>query len=207
MKKAFKVVLAEDDSDDSEDEEDMADDRTFPLGSRQRLSCFAHSLQLVVGDGLKEVKCLSQAISKVSKIATLLHSSTIFKDKFETIFDSLIAEAEKVDLEDIHVGEGSTAEPTQDSPPHSKIPRLLAKYKTHKKKHSTPTEASIATQVMKYFEDIQGSPTEEDPLKFWFHNKDKYPHLHVLALKVLSVPASSAPVERVFSVVVLVDFL
>lgn len=34
---------------------------------------------------------------------------------------------------------------------------------------------------------------------FWAHNKDKYPHLHALALKVLSVPASSAPVERVFS--------
>ncbi len=61
-------------------------DRNFTLGSRQRLSCFAHSLQLVVGDGLKEVKCLSQAISKVSKLANLLHSSTIFKDKFEAVF-------------------------------------------------------------------------------------------------------------------------
>lgn len=113
--------------------------------------------------------------------------------------DSLIAEAEKADLENIHAREGSTTEPPQDSPENSKIPRLLAKYKTHKKKHSTPTEASIVTQVMKYFEDIQSSPIENDPLMFWFHNKDKYPHLHELALKVLSVPASSAPVERVFS--------
>ncbi len=89
MKKAFKFVM--DHSDDSEDEEDMVGegeplDRNFTLGSRQRLSCFAHSLQLVVGDGLKEVKCLSQAISKVSKLANLLHSSTIFKDKFEAVF-------------------------------------------------------------------------------------------------------------------------
>uniref|UniRef100_A0A672S8E9 HAT C-terminal dimerisation domain-containing protein n=1 Tax=Sinocyclocheilus grahami TaxID=75366 RepID=A0A672S8E9_SINGR len=89
MKKAFKFVMAEDHSDDSEDEEDMVGeplDRNFTLGSRQRLSCFAHSLQLVVGDGLKEVKCLSQAMSKVSKLATLLHSGTIFKDKFEAVF-------------------------------------------------------------------------------------------------------------------------
>ncbi|KAL1249031.1 hypothetical protein QQF64_022349 [Cirrhinus molitorella] len=385
MKKAFKFAMTEDHSDDSEDEEDMVGeplDRNVHLGSRQRLSCFAHSLQLVVGDGLKEVKCLSQAISKVSKLATLLHSSTIFKDKFEAVFgngksipaasvtrwnstfrqiqavtelghtaltemcsfdfknivittrewaqlrelclilgpfaeateltegekmitismvvptvldlnthliqmdsskslcrpliralqeslqqrfsgifialhmtepedhsfdapfshefyaqaaildpqfgmswvdmdvrtsgntvairrlreevrksltDSLIAEAEKADLENIHAREGSKAEPPQDSPPDSKIPRLLAKYRTHKKKHSTPTEASIVTQVMKYLEDIQSSPAEVDPLMFWFHNKDKYPHLHALALKVLSVPASSAPVERVFS--------
>lgn len=42
-------------------------DRNFPLGSRQQLSCFAHNFQLVVGDGLKEVKCLSQAISKVKR--------------------------------------------------------------------------------------------------------------------------------------------
>lgn len=43
MKKAFKVVMAEDHSDDSEVEEDMVDeplDRNFHLGSRQQLSCF-----------------------------------------------------------------------------------------------------------------------------------------------------------------------
>lgn len=82
-------MIAEDLSDDSEDEEDTVGeplDRNFPLGSRQRLSCFAHSLQLVVGDGLKEVRYLSQAISKVPKLLTLLHSSTIFKNKFEAVF-------------------------------------------------------------------------------------------------------------------------
>lgn len=42
-------------------------DRNFALGSLQQLSCFAHNFQLVVGDGLKEVKCLSQAISKVKR--------------------------------------------------------------------------------------------------------------------------------------------
>lgn len=41
-----------------------------------------------MGDGLKEVKCLSQVISKVSKLATLLHSNTIFKDKSESVFGS-----------------------------------------------------------------------------------------------------------------------
>ncbi|KAL1276314.1 hypothetical protein QQF64_035937 [Cirrhinus molitorella] len=354
MKKAFKFAMTEDHSDDSEDEEDMVGeplDRNVHLGSRQRLSCFAHSLQLVVGDGLKEVKCLSQAISKVSKLATLLHSSTIFKDKFEAVFGNgksipaasvtrwnstfrqiqavtelghtaltemcsfdfkniVITTREWAQLRELCLILGPFAEATEltegekmitismvvptvldlnthliqmdsskslcrpliralqeslqqrfsgifialhmtepedhsfDAPfsheiyaqaaildpqfgmswvdmdvrtsgntvairrlreevrkslTDSKIPRLLAKYRTHKKKHSTPTEASIVTQVMKYLEDIQSSPAEVDPLMFWFHNKDKYPHLHALALKVLSVPASSAPVERVFS--------
>uniref|UniRef100_A0A671NDY4 HAT C-terminal dimerisation domain-containing protein n=1 Tax=Sinocyclocheilus anshuiensis TaxID=1608454 RepID=A0A671NDY4_9TELE len=281
MKKAFKFVMAEDHSDDSEDEEDMVGeplDRNFTLGSRQRLSCFAHSLQLVVGDGLKEVKCLSQAMSKVSKLATLLHSSTIFKDKFEAVFGNgksipvatvtrwnstfkqikaiteldhttltemcspdfknvVITTREWAQLRELCLILGPFAEATEltdgekiitismvvptvldlnthliqmDSPKSLCRPLIRALRESLQQrfsgifialhmKHSTPTEASIVTQVIKYFEHIQSSPIEEDPLMFWAHNKDKYPHLHTLALKVLSVPASSAPVERVFS--------
>lgn len=94
MKKAFKVIMADhsdDSEDDSEDEEDMVGeqlDTDFLLGSRQRLSCFAHSLQLVIGDGMKEVKVMSRAISKMAKLASLLHSSTVFKDRFEAVFGS-----------------------------------------------------------------------------------------------------------------------
>ncbi|KAK0148861.1 hypothetical protein N1851_010714 [Merluccius polli] len=92
------------------------------------------------------------------------------------------------------------SEPTQDSPPKAKIPRLLAKYKTHKKNHSTHGyhHQSVNSEVNAYLEDIQSCPAEEDALVFWLKNKDKYRHLHALAVQVLSVPASSAPVERVF---------
>lgn len=95
MKKAFKVKMA-DHSDDfeggsSSDEEDMDGaqlDTECLLGSRQRLSCFAHSLQLVIGDGMRELKAMSRAISKITKLASLLHTSTVFKDKFESVFGS-----------------------------------------------------------------------------------------------------------------------
>ncbi|CAF4150410.1 unnamed protein product [Rotaria magnacalcarata] len=50
-----------------------------------RLPCFAHTLQLVVQDGLKEATCIKQAIVKVSKIAKLAHSSISFAEKLETI--------------------------------------------------------------------------------------------------------------------------
>lgn len=56
--------------------------------SRQRLSCFAHSLQLVIGDGLKEAKFISLAIAKASKLTSLLHSSTSFKNRFKATFGS-----------------------------------------------------------------------------------------------------------------------
>ncbi|XP_004210748.1 uncharacterized protein LOC101239302 [Hydra vulgaris] len=50
-----------------------------------RLSCFAHTLQLVVGDGLKEAKIYSAQV-KASKICTLLHTSTTFKVAFDKTF-------------------------------------------------------------------------------------------------------------------------
>lgn len=39
-----------------------------------------------------------------------------------------------------------------------------------------------------------------DPLKYWKENTDKYPTLAKLARTYLTVPATSAPVERLFSI-------
>ncbi|GAA6071939.1 uncharacterized protein LOC114158526 [Tachysurus ichikawai] len=102
MKCAFKVKLPQQSVDpaiDSEEEIDNLDDEELwedvdtmqetLLGiasSRERLSCFAHSLQLVIGDGLKEAKFISLAIAKASKLTSLLHSSTTFKSRFEAAF-------------------------------------------------------------------------------------------------------------------------
>lgn len=49
----------------------------------ERLSCFNHSLHLVVGDGLKETRCMSTVLSKCCKLSSLLHHSSLFKDAFE----------------------------------------------------------------------------------------------------------------------------
>ncbi|KAJ8001005.1 hypothetical protein DPEC_G00186320 [Dallia pectoralis] len=102
MKYTFKVKLPQQDKhrNDSEDFEDMNldnedlwedvswddEENTYFLKSRQRLSCFAHSLQLVIHDGMKEVKAISLTIAKTSRFTRLLHSSTPFKEKFEAVF-------------------------------------------------------------------------------------------------------------------------
>ncbi|CAF4060073.1 unnamed protein product [Rotaria sp. Silwood2] len=57
--------------------------------SELRIPCFAHTLQLVIKNGLEEAICIKQAIYKVSKIAKLAHSSTTFADKLETIGGSI----------------------------------------------------------------------------------------------------------------------
>ena len=53
---------------------------------KERLSCFDHTLNLCVGDGLKETKCISTALAKSCKISSLLHTSSSFKDAFESAF-------------------------------------------------------------------------------------------------------------------------
>ena len=97
MKKAFSVsLLAEPDLQEDDDlwqdlpEEDSAVDSI----TTERVSCFAHSLQLAVKDGLRDRKCFSSAMSKVSKMSTLLHKKTLFKvsiTAFSTSLKSLFA--------------------------------------------------------------------------------------------------------------------
>lgn len=94
MKRAFKVRMPEaeqpeGDSSDELDDETMWEDveevsDTWSAG--ERLSCFAHSLQLVIQDGMKEVKGVARAIAKATKFTTLLHSSSTQRDMFEAHF-------------------------------------------------------------------------------------------------------------------------
>ena len=44
------------------------------------------------------------------------------------------------------------------------------------------------------------NPGNSDPLSFWKDHEDTYPKLAILAMRYLAVPASSAPVERLFSI-------
>jgi len=45
-----------------------------------------------------------------------------------------------------------------------------------------------------------GDPVLSDPLQWWSQKASKYPILSHLAKKILCIPATSAPVERLFSV-------
>lgn len=91
---------------------------------------------------------------------------------------------------------GQYVDLSSNSPP-VKCPRLLSCYKAHKKR-SSGQDSSIATQISKYFDAIQDSDID-NALVLWAKYNDRFPQLYKLALKVLSVPATSAPMERVFS--------
>ena len=69
---------------------------------------------------------------------------------------------------------------------------LFAAYRKRQKKN---VGASPALQLSHYFEISEG----QSALLFWAMNMRSLPSLFRLAVRVLAVPASSAPVERVFS--------
>lgn len=99
MKRAFTVCFPTEHEQDMHDEDQLDDPQLWndqsqeeqqsldaAMGRKQRLQCFAHTLQLVVGDGLKETNMISCALSKLSKISSLLHTSTTFKEVFQSEF-------------------------------------------------------------------------------------------------------------------------
>lgn len=111
MRKAFEVLEHMADDNDNEDPDDgnsvvadclddeqlwndLNDDDAADMNqsvsrlSAQRLSCFAHSLQLVVHDGLRKLLSARGIQSKCSKLANIVHQSALFKNEFEKKFGS-----------------------------------------------------------------------------------------------------------------------
>jgi len=48
-----------------------------------RMSCFAHSLQLVVRDSLAAISVIRCTLAKCSKLANLVQQSALFRSVFE----------------------------------------------------------------------------------------------------------------------------
>lgn len=64
--------------------------------------------------------------------------------------------------------------------------------------HSTAATPSATLQEIHDY--LDEPDTDESVLSFWRLRDERYPRLARLAAKFLSIPASSAPVERLFSV-------
>lgn len=112
MRKAFdvlKVLQGQEDEaddlinqDDDEDEENEIDNENLwqdldENDAREvsavlyqncikRLSCFAHTMQLVVRDGISKLTTATGMLAKISKLASLVHQSALFKSAFEAKF-------------------------------------------------------------------------------------------------------------------------
>ena len=56
-----------------------------------------------------------------------------------------------------------------------------------------------ATEVERYFDSVEALAEHVDPISYWEGMTQEYPLISSVALDTLSIPASSAPIERVFS--------
>lgn len=102
-----------------------------------------------------------------------------------------MAEARKVAVADSSSCGDDDPEP---SPP--KIPRLFAGYKKSKK--TIDNGSSVRAELIRYMQ-LSADGEDEGCLDFWQRHQKALPRLYLVAVRVLAVPATSAPVERVFS--------
>ncbi|CAL8313715.1 unnamed protein product [Arctogadus glacialis] len=89
---------------------------------------------------------------------------------------------------------GRTFVEEEDMEDHSAVQQygLFAAYRKRPKKDSVD---SPALQLSHHLDKCEG----QNALLFWAMNESTLPSLFPVAMRVLTVPASSAPVERVFS--------
>ena len=101
------------------------------------------------------------------------------------------------------VEEGEEENP-ESEPPFKRF-RYLPSILSEKRKEQAHSRASSPLMTLQQEElDKYLSTTVEvnerlDPIQFWISNKQTYPHIAPLACDLLTIPASSAPVERTFS--------
>ncbi|KAJ8410037.1 hypothetical protein AAFF_G00210780 [Aldrovandia affinis] len=110
----------------------------------------------------------------------------------ESLIDHVVSEAHKVPM-DAAAAEIENNEEPQEEPP-AKTPRLFSNYnKTNKRDGST-----ARGEVLWYIQAVS-SEDQLDCLDFWRSHRKDFPRLYQVAARMLYVPATSAPVERVFS--------
>ena len=92
-----------------------------------------------------------------------------------------------------------------DYTPPRKLSRLHAKYESLRRRRVQDEEGETPVsrarmEVRKYLEQIRDTREFEGGVwKFWVDNKQRYPLLYPVAVKLLGIPASSTSVERVVS--------
>ena len=103
-----------------------------------------------------------------------------------------------------HNNNGEGADDDVSSVDHA-APSMFADYSKKRRlnqRQGTESVATSADELRKYLNEIEDPVricSDQDPLHFWKNHCEVYPKLARFAKKCLINPASSAPVERVFS--------
>ena len=100
------------------------------------------------------------------------------------------------------IAETSTGQDPEESP-YKRFKYLSTvlseRLKEQGKSLTQTTQQSPEQEELEKYSNEPVAKENQDPLEFWVCNQSKYPHLAPVAFDLLVIPASSAPVERVFS--------
>lgn len=104
----------------------------------------------------------------------------------------VLAEARKVTVPD----SSSSGGDDEQEPSPLKIPRLFSGYK--KKQENHWPRLICEWELIRYMQ-LSANGDDEECLDLWQRHQKAFPRIYLVAMRVLAVPATSAPVERVFS--------
>lgn len=88
-----------------------------------------------------------------------------------------------------------------DEPPAKRF-RHLTKVLEQRWKEGLKKKAKLPpgqAEIERYFDSLESLADDADPFDYWIAHQATYPLLSSVAVDILVIPGSSAPVERVFS--------
>ena len=86
-----------------------------------------------------------------------------------------------------------------DSPPLKKF-RHLSEMIRQRLENEEQNLAIVEVDEIECYMACKATDDDEDPLNYWTKNASIYGKLSPIAQDILSIPASSTPIERIFSV-------
>lgn len=145
---------------------------------------------------LEEVDKVSTHLTVQEKICTLLLDSV-------SGYPSSAVSTESTSNSEVNIvsSELSDVTPPAKRKKHSKFMELLSDVISSATTSSTDKtcEEKAKFELQRYVDDSSCDSTV-NPLRWWYVNKPRYPNLCKLALHYLTIPATSVPSERAFSI-------
>ena len=92
----------------------------------------------------------------------------------------------------------------EEEPPSKRFHYLTSIIKEKRKQQEgsnlkTPLSPIGNEEIVRYLESCPNVNEKVDPVEFWIENEKTYPSLAPVVCDLLIIPASSVPIERVFS--------
>ena len=152
----------------------------------------------------KKLPCMANYLAPQFKGDHLLEENKleVTKRHIEEEVNKINNEEAQIEIEPDNFADNPPLEESVELSPNSKLKRKLMRLRTNQQRPNTVfrnDEFSAARKEMKRYETFSYAHKGVDILEWWKSHEKVLPNLSKVAKKVLTVPASSAKSEKVFS--------